>query len=272
MAIKPELVSSTDVETMPLVRVSIEHGTEGLLQRLQTNLARVGLADNEHIQASLALGLDLHSGDRRTYEPFSGHLLRTTIRLIEQLGITDPAVIAAGPLHDSIEDHPDELIRRFLDTPVPVDRPAQRPLAREALLRFSEALETPQTVDIVWDVSTPLRPEKTPKIPWYLQHTHNVVLLGSPESSAEKTADFTDNVDTPVELEDPNKRGFLDEKQIGAYAIHIAGLKREDSIVPPEFRDQTIELLKQKEAEARARLRARGVLGITPAVNSLRTA
>ena len=272
MAIKPELVPNSDVETMPLVRVSIEHGTEGLLQRLQADLGRVGLADNELIRDSLALGLDLHSSDKRSYEPYSGHLLRTPIRLIEDFGITDPEMIAAEPLHDTIEDHAEELIRRFLNVPVPVDPKERRVLARQALQIFADKYGAKDLSRIVWDVSTPVRPSNVPKIPHYLGHTAHTVVFGDPKSSAAKTVDFTDNVDTPIDMEKPEKRAYLDAKQIGAYALHIAGLQREDGIVPPEFRDRMVELLKQKKAEARARLVARGVLGITPSVNSLRTA
>jgi hypothetical protein len=269
---KPELRLSTDIDTMPLVRVSIEHGTEGLRQRLQSNLARIGLADNELIQASIVLGLDLHSGDRRTYEPYSGHLLRSTIRLIEQLGITDPEVIATEPLHDSLEDHSEELIRRFLDMPVPVDLRVKRELGREGLKVFADEYGAERVPGYVWSLSTPIRPKNVPKIPHYLGHTKKIVILGEPESAAGKNADFLDNVDTPIELEDPNKRAYLDLKQVGAYPLHIASLQREDSIVPPEFRDEAIALLRQKEEEARARLMARGVLDIASAANSLRTA
>jgi hypothetical protein len=269
---KPELRLSTDVDTMPLVRVSIEHGTTGLEQRLQTALARVGLDDTELIQASINLGPDIHSGDRRTYEPYSGHLLRTPIRLIEQFGVTDPVVIAAAPLHDTIEDHPDELIRRFLDEPIPMDSAKKRDLARRALRAFAIQYDAADLADIVWDVSTPPRPRGVPKIPAYLGHTAHILTNSDPRSAVLKNADFTDNTDTPIELEKPHKREYLDLKQIGAYALHIAAIEREDSLVPPEFREEAIALLTQKEAEAHARLRARGVLDVTSAVRSLRTA
>jgi hypothetical protein len=159
-----------------------------------------------------------------------------------------------------------------LDVPVPVDPREKRELGRRALRVFEQQYDERDTSGIVLNVSTPPRPGNEPKIPWYLAHSTKVVLLGEPRSSAEKTVDFTDNVDTPVELENPTKRHYLDLKQIDAYPIHIAGLQREDSIVPPEFRGPAIELLKQKEDEARTRLRARGVLDITSAANSLRTA
>ncbi len=267
-----ERISGTDIDTMPLIRVSIEHGTEGLKRRTQTALARAGLADNELIQACLELGPDIHSGDRRTYEPYSGHLYRATIRAIEDFGITDPEVIAAEPMHDSIEDHPEELIRRFLNEPIPADPVRVRELGLKGLEIFAAQYGSERMPKIVWSVSTPVRPKHQPKIPWYLNHSHKIVILGEPEESAAKTVDFTDNVDTPTELEDPNKRAYLDMKQVDAYPIHIAGLQREDSIVPPENRDAMIELLAQKQAEAHARLRARGIPEIAHAANSLRTA
>jgi hypothetical protein len=267
-----ERISGTDIDTMLLVGVAVEHGVAGLRQRLATTLDRIGLADNELIQTALTLAMDLHSGDKRTYEPFNAHLLRSALRLIEDLGITDPAIIAAALLHDSVEDHPEELIRGFLDKPIPVDRQKRQALAGVALRQFSSLPGAADTAGIVWDVTTPVRPMNEPKIEWYAAHSVKLVLKGDPRSSAEKTADFMDNIDTPLDIEDPNKRAHLDEKQIGVYVVHIAGIQRPDSIIPPEFREGALDLLEQKEAEARARLHARGVPDIALVANSLRTA
>lgn len=251
--------SKLDIYTMPLTQVSIEHGTEGLYARLQHALGNAGLADSEMIQASLRLGLELHQDDRRTYEPYNNHLLRVTLRLLEELRIADEVTLAAAPLHDSIEDHAVELIRRLLDTQsVPVDPYSRRFMGHQALRLFAGQFDAPDIADIVLEVSASPRQPNVSKIQAYLGYTATIMGSGDPRAMALKHGDFIDNTDSPAGAEDTQKRAYLDKKQIGAYPLHIAGLEREDSLVTGDTREEILAVLRRLEAGALARIRLRG--------------
>lgn len=257
---------------MPLVKVGIIHGTEGLRKRLHVNLEKAHLEKSELIQSSVKLGTELHVRNRRTYEPYNNHLLRVAIRLIEQAGITDEQMIAAAPLHDSLEDHSGELVQRYLGMAAPLDPEDRRLYGYEALRLFAEEHGAEDLPSIVWDVSTPLRPAGASKIQWYLSYIGKLMDSSHPKSRVVKHADFLDNVDAPIDREDPKKRAYLDRKQLGAYVLHLQALEKSDSAITGEAREAVIELLKQRYADAQNRIASQGKSKITLASNSLRTA
>lgn len=258
-----ETMADSRVYSDNLDNLSRERGLEGLIDHFNRALGRAGLADNELIQTTLVLGVDLHADDKRTYEPYSYHLVRVAIRLIEELGVTDPVTIAAAPLHDSIEDHARELARmRFDDVPDEVH--LQRQLAHSALTMIAGE----KTADVVLEVSNPLLSPGDDKIREYSKHTTQLVLHGSPSAAALKLADVLDNT-RPAEGEDPSKRQRLDKKQIPIYGTHAAGLARPDSLVTPEVRPALLAILSERHLRALGRLSGRAdVLS----QNSLRTA
>jgi (p)ppGpp synthase/HD superfamily hydrolase len=246
-----------------LESVSQEFGLEGLLERFNRTLGRIGLADSELIQSTLALGVDLHANDRRTYEPYTHHLVRVAIRLIEDLGVTDPATIAAAPLHDSVEDHARELAEMRFDE-VPDEAHLQRQMAHRALMMIAGA----DTADIILEVSNPLLEPGDDKIFEYSKHNIRLVLHGSPKAAALKLSDVLDNT-KPTEGEDPGKRLRLDRKQVPIYGIHAAGLARPDSIVAPELKPGLLATLSERHLRALGRLSDRAD---ALSQNSLRTA
>jgi len=249
-----QLRPHADIYTLPLSQLSIEHGTGGLEARLQHALAQLGLADNQLIQQSLGLGLELHREDARTYEPYNNHLLRVTLRLIEELGVVDLATIAAAPLHDSVEDHPEELIRRFLGIEVPGDPHRLREFGYKALVSFATQYHTSEVAGIVLAVSNPILEPGDDKNKAYIEHTSRLALRGTPKSEALKVADFTDNVEAHEGLEESQKRSGLDRKQIGVYGLHVAGLTRPDSLVVGLAREKAVETLSRRRSQALERL------------------
>lgn len=245
-----------DAHTMPLEQVSIEYGGEGLLFRLQQALARLALEEHEQefVQQSIDLALDLHRDDMRTYEPYYNHLLRVALRLIEDLEVRDPTVISAALLHDSIEDHPDELARRFLDSEIPNDPHIVRNLAARALTEFASEYDAVEMSAMVVAVSNPIVNRGDDKNVSYSRHIRELMLTGSPESVLIKVADFHDNTHAPEGLENPRKRKKLDRKQEPLYEAVEGGLTDIADGVSVEARGAMVHELRKRRDQARRRI------------------
>jgi (p)ppGpp synthase/HD superfamily hydrolase len=236
-----------EFDTWTLEELSRRHGLEGLLGRLAIVLDENGLANNELIERSLNLGLRLHVDDRRTHEPYNNHLVRVTLRLFE-LNVIDPDILAAGPLHDSIEDHTRELAMMETND-LPDDPRIQRKLAHAALSRRI----SPAVANNVLGVSNPLLEPNDDKIESYVKNARILTSTGEPEPRALKLADFLDNTDTPRE-EDRRKRYRLDVKQLPVYGLHALSVERKNSLIVGEYRERVLKELAYKEENARKRL------------------
>jgi hypothetical protein len=68
-------------------------------------------SQHEMVVGSYNLASLLHKDDTHRDMPYIFHLLRSTNRVINHLQITDPEIISALLLHDSVEDHPEDIIR-----------------------------------------------------------------------------------------------------------------------------------------------------------------
>ena len=91
--------------TMPLHAITSVHGEEGLRERLLIETLRLPDEQRARIDAALALMSRLHKPDRRQREPYACHPLRVTIRILSHYRVTDPDVVCAALLHDTVEDH-----------------------------------------------------------------------------------------------------------------------------------------------------------------------
>jgi (p)ppGpp synthase/HD superfamily hydrolase len=203
------------------------------------------------IQTALVLGIDLHAGDVRTHEPYSHHLARVGIRLVEELGVTDPVTIASAPVHDTIEDHARELVQRApgVVLPDPSLLIAQRAQARSAL---ASLLGSQETADVVAEVSNPITLPGYDKTASYVGHIARLVESGSQRAIVLKLADFLDNSRAAVG-EDPNKRRRLDLKQIQVYDLFLRSLERPDGLVPTMKREYVRGVLLQNQQLALGR-------------------
>lgn len=235
--------TGVDFSTLPLIQVGIEHGTEGLVGRFHQGLNGIDLKEAERglVLDSAALGLEVHEGQRRTYEPYVNHLFRVAIRLIE-LGVADPVVLSAALLHDSPEDQSERLVRRFGGVEPPIADPHRlRRLGHDSLGVFARQHHivsgAAELSSIVFDVSTPILSPGADTTQAYRTHVNPLLLHGDPRSSALKIADLHDNMEPPPDgVEDPEKRRRLDRKQIGIYPLIDEGLRRPDSIITGQAR------------------------------------
>lgn len=245
--IDPASITPDHVRGLSLGKVTEEFGTIGLYARTVDTLERNGFADNELVQLSLQLGLALHADDYRTNGHYTDHLMRVTLRMIEDFGIRDPNLIAAGPLHDSFEDHPRDLVFA-LTGEKPTNYEDARRIGREVLA----SLTNEEVVSIVEDVTNPQVPEGANKLDVYTAHTRELV-MHSPKGRVLKLSDFVDNAGgNHATVGDKQRK--LDEKYIRQFRIHKMGLFLPSSLITGKERTEALHMLSKGHARALGRL------------------
>lgn len=245
--IGPDTITPDDVRGLSLSETSQRFGTLGLYVKLDDSLEQTGLAEVPRVMDALHLGLTLHANDRRTNGHYNDHLLRVTLRMLDTYGIRDPDLIAACPVHDSLEDHPRDLVKTLSGRDIE-DRAEARQVGRELIEQFVSL----KTADLVQAVTNPDIAEGEDRIAVYLEHTKAVV-MGSPEARLLKLTDFTDNaVGNHYTL--GNKRIRLDQKYVGAFRLHSQGLMMPDSLIVSPLREQVQKQLALAHMRALARL------------------
>ncbi len=228
---KTELFNTPELlRGMSLHDITTQYGTEGLYTRLQDVLLAHGLHEDETIRAALHLGLRLHQHDTRTNGHYGDHLLRVTLRIIEQYHITDTGIISAALLHDSLEDHALDIVHMVGEDPSEMDVERVRSVARGVL----SLIVGPSVTEIINDVTNDPLPSGADKNRAYFMKTLKTVAF-SPKGRVIKLSDFTDNAIGNHYTEGPLKLK-LDRKYVGCYAIHATGLYLPDSLIAQELR------------------------------------
>jgi hypothetical protein len=163
--------------TMPLHAITSTYGEEGLRERFALEIASWPEADRARLERALDLAARLHAGDRRDREPYLNHLLRVAIRIISHYGVHDPDVICAALLHDTVEDHPDELAALG---------------GQEGALAVLAAEFGPRVAELVAAVTNPSYALDRDAHDQYREHVAES-LAASPWARVIKASDFTDN-------------------------------------------------------------------------------
>jgi (p)ppGpp synthase/HD superfamily hydrolase len=165
------------VKVMPLHAITAMYGERGLRKRFSIESIRLGdAAGQRKAVRALELASRLHARDRRQREPYINHSLRVALRILCHYGVNDTDVICAALLHDSVEDHADDL------------SPNGRPGAFASLT----ADFGPQVAELVEAVTNPVY---APGIDEDEQYREHVVqsLAQNPWARVIKFSDFTDN-------------------------------------------------------------------------------
>jgi hypothetical protein len=163
------------LRTMPLHAITEVYGEAGLRGRFALEIARFPAADRSRLEGALALAADLHAEDRRVREPYLNHLLRVAIRIMHYYRVDDIDVLVAALLHDSVEDHPEQL--------------GGTPEAALATLTVAFGSRVAELVGAVTN------PEWEPDRHRYVQYREHVAhsLEANPWARVIKISDFTDN-------------------------------------------------------------------------------
>ncbi len=173
---------------MPLSGITGRFGTEGLGRRFSLEIADFPLDDQQFCNSALYMATYLHREDMYKGISYSSHLLRTALRLIRDYDVTEPDMIAAMLLHDSVEDHADEIIEL---SPFEVPDGTLHAMAGFVIARaFTE-----RTSDLVISVTNPpatevLSIEQFREL--YAENVKNKIATSS-TTFLLKLSDFTDN-------------------------------------------------------------------------------
>ena len=85
------------------------YGEAGLRERLLLEIRRFPAATAAAFATRWRWLSRLHARDRRQREPYVDHPLRVTIRILSHYRVTDADVLCAALLHDTVEDHADDI-------------------------------------------------------------------------------------------------------------------------------------------------------------------
>jgi (p)ppGpp synthase/HD superfamily hydrolase len=103
-------LSPTYLRTLPLHAISGTYGVDGLRRRFALEISTFDADDQARLKLAAELAERLHAEDRRTGgDPYLTHVLRVTIRISCYYRVHDIDVLAAALLHDTVEDHAQEL-------------------------------------------------------------------------------------------------------------------------------------------------------------------
>lgn len=173
-------VSSSYLLTLPLHAVTEVYGAEGLRRRFLLEIERFDAADRERLTRALTLAERLHADDSRVREPYVNHVLRVAIRIMRHYCVDDADVVSAALLHDTVEDHPEELAG---GAPLDARRAALDVLARDFGRRVG---------DLVGAVTNPEYDPGRDSDEQYVEHVAES-LSAVPWARVVKLSDFTDN-------------------------------------------------------------------------------
>lgn len=176
-AIRLDAVERRLLARMPLHAITSVHGEVGLRERLLVEIAQFPVADRARAGDALALASRLHARDRRQREPYANHLYRVTIRILSHYRVTDPDVACAALLHDTVEDHSDDI------APDGTQQAALSVLAKQ----FGE-----RTAELIGAVTNPVYELGRDAHEQYREHV-TVSLDASPWARIIKASDLTDN-------------------------------------------------------------------------------
>lgn len=149
------------MNTTILEQFDLKHlNAKQLHERLTSQVCKV-IADptqRDLIEQAYQLAADLHKHDTRSPGPYIEHPLRCACRMITYLGVTDAELIISMLLHDTVEDHPEELCIALGYTIDP-----DKPIVNQAL----EAIRSKfgdRVARILAGMTNPEVPKQMPKV------------------------------------------------------------------------------------------------------------
>jgi (p)ppGpp synthase/HD superfamily hydrolase len=200
---------------LPLSGTTHLLGEAGLLQRFELETASFGVEGQTLTNQAVGIASHLFANDRYKGMPYMTHLLRVAIRLTRDYGVEDPEIIAAALLHDTIEDHGDELVQMVgeLDlTPVC----ALTTLVGKRVADLVQALSNEPTSKELSDVEKRLR---------YRLGVEKKLALGF-DVFLIKLSDFTDNAIGLHWGEDDSKTRKVAMKYLPLFPVFVSFVER----------------------------------------------
>lgn len=249
-----EIITPDTYRGICLDKLTSDHVTMDLYNNLVEVIDNQNFTkeDNDLIKFCLHLGLNSHATDRRANgDKYNDHLLEATMILVEQLKIKDVNIIAATPLHDTLEDHPLSMIRS--ETNNPKNKYYLRFFGKLALSMMANA----EVAEIVDDVTNPILETGQDKQIVYEKHCQSLVNK-SINGRIVKLADFLSNTNRQMKVPE-EKRISLDQRYVNLFQLHISGLYLPDSLIQGETRETVAQILSTRHKETLGRIATRNV-------------
>lgn len=252
-SIAPQDLTEHHVSHLSLHDITQNFGTLGLYKRLNFSLTANGLAEVPEVVWATQFGFTAHANDTRTNGHYADHILRVTLRILDHYHITDPEIVAAAMLHDSLEDHAVDIVAILAKESIEDEREARDKATELMQQHVGEGV-----MSIVEAVTNLIVVPGENKLEVYKHHTRDLV-TNSPKARVVKLSDFTDNA-VGNHYTVGEKQQYLDQKYLELYQIHRAGLFMPDSIITGEERHYALRQLTEGHARALARLSISGGL------------
>jgi len=182
------------LEALPLSGLTHTRGADGLARRFLLAVENHP-ADEQHLcRGALLLALHLHRHDTYKGLPYACHLLRVALRLVRDYGVSDSRLLSAAVLHDSIEDHADDLValaRRLAGPNSDLDPTAATMTAAAALAHLVDERVAAIVVGLTNQPAPPAA-DADQRRQLYADNV-GAKIAGSFEVFLVKLSDFTDN-------------------------------------------------------------------------------
>jgi (p)ppGpp synthase/HD superfamily hydrolase len=198
--------SSVPVLVMPLHAITEIHGESGLRQRLALELRRLPDRDASTIAEAAQWAVVLHTGQRRSREPYVNHVLRVALRVLCHYRVADPDILIAALLHDAVEDQHHRMVEQASGHGPPSQEQAFAVLAD----RFG-----PRVEGLVRTVTNPHFEPGPDRNQRYVDHL-TAALADEPWARVVKLSDFTDNAVGIIHTVGPRLRHLA-----GKYALAV---------------------------------------------------
>lgn len=173
--------------------------------------------DDAQLTTAMQIAAYLHRDDTRSsrkdlpVDVYVTHPFRLVLRLV-RYGCRDGSVLCAAALHDTVEDHPDELVALLDGQPAGPAAPAPSPDQG----RPADLLATvfgPDVARIVTAVTNPPAPDgQTQQERHAAYQAHVTEIVADPQVFLVKLADFVDNAGSVRYLVDEDRRVRLERK------------------------------------------------------------
>jgi HD domain len=221
---------------MPLHAITTVHGETGLQQRLLIEIAPFSARDRRRVGGACSLMSVAHGCDRRQREPYTNHPLRVAIRILSHYRVRDPDVACAALLHDTVEDHADDIGG-----------------SPEAALKVLARMFGARTAGLVAAVTNPAWEPGRDAGEQYREHVA-ASLDGCPWARVIKASDFTDNAVGLFHTTGP-KLGRLAGKYRPLVPVLRELILRPNTPLDPDVRDKIAAQLGDAEDRFAAILR-----------------
>lgn len=201
--------------------------THDLLTSLEYSILDQMLIPDSYTRA-LVLAMSVHFDDLRTNGHQFDHIFRVTKRIVKNFQIADPEIICASLLHDTVEDHPELIVKFFRG-----DENNTHTSIAEKALWYIEKEFGPETSVMVSDLTNPIF--STNKNTEYYNHIKNLINK-NPKAAIIKLSDFIDNA-VGNHHTAPAKRLKLDFKYYPVYELFIEMVLDESCILNDEAKE-----------------------------------